>query len=322
MPGFLDDCLPDDWGKAVIARRLGRSFVDTPTILNNLLPNLIGALAITPIDAAPPVFSDGLSIDELEGLDSFSNTAQEIALILRGGSGIGGARPKLMIYERENRWIYKFSKPSDSLDICGLEYASMKLAAAAGINAPDVEIGFLGKRKYLKVRRFDVSKKGRYPLITLNSLLKSELSQDRQFPSYEDIAGIINKYCVNPKKNLQQLYAQMLINGQLNNTDDHLRNFSLINKGNGWELSPAYDIVPSEIMGAYHQLTFNRSGSLPDLSATNEAFGLSESECVAISTKISDTLPLWPSLLSEGGVPDNQITRVGSVFHDAKGLGF
>jgi serine/threonine-protein kinase HipA len=45
--------------------------------------------------------------------------------------------------------------------------------------------------------------------------------------------------------NLRQLWARIVFNILVKNTDDHLRNHSFLLNAGGWELSPAYDINPN-----------------------------------------------------------------------------
>ena len=62
---------------------------------------------------------------------------------------------------------------------------------------------------------------------------------------YRDIADIIRRVSTNPGQDLVSLFKQLLLNVMIVNTDDHLKNFSMIFDGDGWKLSPAFDLVPN-----------------------------------------------------------------------------
>jgi hypothetical protein len=36
FPGFIDDFLPDDWGRKIVARKLKRRFIDQITLMKNM----------------------------------------------------------------------------------------------------------------------------------------------------------------------------------------------------------------------------------------------------------------------------------------------
>ena len=100
----------------------------------------------------------------------------------------------------------------------------------------------------------------------MNSLLKSTYNQeDPTNGSYEDIARCIRDYSCQPDEDLKQLFFQLLLNEAIGNTDDHLRNFSMIKEDSGWRLSPAYDVVPQKGIQAEHAISFNKSFILPKL---------------------------------------------------------
>ena len=64
LPGFIDDCLPDDWGRRIIAHRLKKRFVDTLTILDNIFEGAsIGAVKITPADMGKPIWYEGIEFE-------------------------------------------------------------------------------------------------------------------------------------------------------------------------------------------------------------------------------------------------------------------
>lgn len=290
LPGFIDDALPDAWGRSLIAVSLKSRYLSVEQLLDNIRGSFTGDLLIGKPGLVSPEIND-ISSYNLSGIKDLEDLAdkQWLDMALTGAAGSGGARPKLLTNDR----LIKFNKASDKIDVCEAEHACLELCLNSGLtDTPPSDIIRLGEHKCLSVERFDMSEQGgRYRLLTLNALLKQPgTNQDPYHCRYEDIADIIRKHCVDPDKQLRKLLTLALINHEVKNTDDHLRNFSLINRGDGWALSPAYDIVPSAETGEYHQLTLSGKPylvSLDDHEDAGEALGINSD---SVATKVREGL--------------------------------
>ena len=324
LPGFIDDCLPDAWGKRVIAARLGLRHVDTLTLMDNLTGVPLGDTQIRPMTAPAPVMQSGVSLEKAKALaealwrgdpTEVAVDSDEMELLVMGGSSPGGARPKLLVTHDNKQWLAKFNQHNDTFDTVGAEWASLELARRTGLQVPNTEIHTIGDRRCLLIERFDVSSAGgRHRLLTINAMLKDRHTQeDPYLGRYEDIANIARaEFCIKPRENLKQLLGQVFINSALKNTDDHLRNFSLIHRGGGWQLSPAYDIVPDPSTGAYHQTTFNGNPFLPgieDATTSAKILGLQPSDGNEVKIRFLDALQHWPALLDEAGIDEKWRAR-------------
>jgi len=265
--GFIDDLLPDDWGKKVIARRLGKRFITDLMALDFIGRGAsIGAVKITPVNSEPN-WSLGLPISRVEHiiralfngeLDQLTREEQEAALLVQGGSQVGGARPKMLVLDDDMAYVIKPNQRHDAFDYAALEWASLEVCRLTGIPTAEASLYELNGVRSLLIKRFDVSESaGRFHIVSINSLLKDPDSQmDAMQYSYEDIADCIRKFSWRPREDLQQLFAQMLINQALSNTDDHLRNFSMMQTNKGWQLAPVYDVVPQQFFRAEHACMF------------------------------------------------------------------
>jgi serine/threonine-protein kinase HipA len=60
--------------------------------------------------------------------------------------------------------------------------------------------------------------------------------------SYSDVAAKARAAGIEPCE--QELFRRVLFNCFISNTDDHLRNHAFVRDGDGWRLSPAFDLVP------------------------------------------------------------------------------
>lgn len=320
LPGFIDDCLPDAWGRKVIASRLNQRHVDTLTLLGNLSGVPLGALQITPSSQEAPQLKKGIPFNRIallhdaiyeRKISSKDLSEEDFDMIVLGGSSPGGARPKLLVTYNDKQYLAKFNQSSDDLDNIAMEWASMSVAHAAGIDTAKTTIAKLGTKRCLLVERFDVAPQGgRHHMLTLNAMLKDPHTQeDAHLGSYEDIAATVKSHCQKPRENLKQLLGQMLLNGVLHNTDDHLRNFSLLHNGKAWQLSPAYDIVPHISTGSYHQINFMGKPYLPKLdeaAKAAKAIGLAQDEGKQIADNIYSAMQSWPTLLEQAGAANEE----------------
>jgi serine/threonine-protein kinase HipA len=303
LPGFLDDTLPDDWGRRVVAWRLGVKYVDTITLINNISGSGIGALQWTPVNVeSPPRFCRSPELSALQQLaesiwqgkwEEVAQAPESLQLLWQAGSGVGGARPKALVHYEDVEWLLKFNQSRDDFNHAHIEHRCLEALRQAGAEVPDSRILTVGSREALLVRRFDVTpQQGRYHLMTANALLKNPVSlADADLASYEDIAALIRHHSCRPQQDLEQLLIQMLANGVIHNTDDHLRNFSFVQDEIGWRLSPAYDVVPVKGIGQYHQILFNRNPWLPRLdeaASAAKAFGLGRAQGEKIATRIRE----------------------------------
>ena len=285
VPGFIDELLPDSWGRTLIARALLRAGLSRNPHVADLLqyPSgaLVGCFFCEPFGQQRDLPGDGLHLiqsgqtaDAAYRVDANQGTEEDLQrLSLAGASSPKGARPKFLCVDETGFWLAKLERQSDGYDVLLAEHTALSIAREAGLQAPATRIEPVGQRRVLLVERFDRDPQGnRLHIISANTLLKDAATQmDCQHGAYEQIAGLIRKYSINPRQDLYQLLGQMLLNSALRNTDDHLRNFSFLIDEAGVRLSPAYDIVPTSDIGAYHQLSWNNGVSLPALSQAGEA---------------------------------------------------
>ena len=117
---------------------------------------------------------------------------------------------------------------------------------------------------------------------------------------------------------LEQLARLALFNRAINNTDDHSRNFSLIHDGEGYRLSPAYDLVPSMAVGEYHAASFGYEPNPPRPSRVARAgrmFGLSKPRLRACADEVLAAVGRWREFAEQAGVMDAEVDRIASLFH-------
>ncbi|TVQ36556.1 MAG: type II toxin-antitoxin system HipA family toxin [Wenzhouxiangella sp.] len=321
IPALIDEVLPGRWERAVRQRFwAGRADIDD---LHAVLGDSrsvwrIGAMEILPPDHPQPALSSQVRMADIKGImDEVKRTEAHLdpdlaALArLQAGSSAGGARPKVTI-EHEGAWLAKFSRSDDAFCHPRVEHACLLLAGRAGLEVPESRVETVSGKDLLLVRRFDVSEHGgRRGMVSANALLKDPRQQrDPGHAGYEDVIGCVRRLSSRVEKDLKQLYAQMLFNEAINNRDDHLKNFSFILEPGSVELSPAYDLVPSEAVGAFPQLDFKKRPALP-VPATDEAvgagsaFGLTTAEARQINDRIAAALADIRSVMDEAGLEES-----------------
>ncbi len=72
--------------------------------------------------------------------------------------------------------------------------------------------------------------------------------------AYEDIAGVIDRYSARPAIDKARFLSRLVAYALIGNCDAHLKNFSLLESGDGLRLSPVYDVVNTALYPRYDQL--------------------------------------------------------------------
>ena len=84
----------------------------------------------------PPLSQLPALINAADAVQTNTETAEDLKLLLNEGAPLGGARPKSAVMDNDGTLaIAKFPKPDDVRSITQGEVLAMTLAAKAGINA-------------------------------------------------------------------------------------------------------------------------------------------------------------------------------------------
>ena len=110
-----------------------------------------------------------------------------------------------------------------------------------------------GEAAYI-TRRFDVAPDGskyqQEDLASLSGLTKANGGSDYKYShlSYEECADLIRRYTTAASVELLKFFRLVVFNYLILNDDAHLKNFSLINRGDGeYHLAPAYDLINTSL---------------------------------------------------------------------------
>lgn len=265
VAGCIRDAAPDAWGRRVVLRHLlgtqaaqmDTNYLSELTYLLASGSDRIGALDFQ-LSATNYVARNlqHASLAELlsaaERLEQGQPLNPELDVALLHGSSIGGARPKALIDRDEGKYIGKFSSTTDLYNVVKAEFVAMRLAAHCGLDVAPVKLVQAAGRDVVLIERFDrIAAKGswrRRMLVSALSLLGLDEMMAR-YASYQDLAELIRQHFYQPQKTLRELFARLVFNILIGNSDDHARNHAAFYDGQMFTLSPAYDLCPQARSG-------------------------------------------------------------------------
>lgn len=260
MPNCLRDAAPDAWGRRVIVNRrfdtragvVDMGDLDELTYLLESGSDRVGALdfqisASKYVTRAASVAPLGELLNAAQMVEEGVPLTPELEAALLHGSSIGGARPKALIADGDEKYIAKFSSQTDIYSVVKAEFIAMRLAALVGINVAPVKLVHVAGKDVLLIQRFDRRKRDngweRHAMVSALTLLGLDEMMAR-YASYQELATIIRHRFVDPKPTLRELFSRLTFNILCGNTDDHARNHAAFWNGATLLLTPAYDICP------------------------------------------------------------------------------
>ena len=149
------------------------------------------------------------------------------------------------------------------------EHLTMRLAARCGLEIPACSLLRLadGSLAYV-VRRFDRADDGRKLQVEDFNQLAEQPTKDRYERSAELCARLLKRHASEPVIEAVKLFRQMAFSWAVGNGDLHLKNLSLMTGADGRvRLSPAYDLLDSEIILGADDLALSVGGKKRNLTA-------------------------------------------------------
>lgn len=316
-PGALDDARPDRWGERIIR------FVDRParlSVLEMLLfagDDRFGALGVSvsaqhyiPRHLGPyPQLRDLAQLSAaVEDVQAQAPMTPDIQRLVQPGVTLGGAQPKALLQTGAGPCVIKFSELGDALDTPLIEHASMTLAAQAGIRVAGTAVLPLpprhGRARHaLTIQRFDRAGPYRLHCLSARTLLRAAGLHE----SYGDLATVLLRLG-HPERQVAQreeLFKRMVFNILLDNTDDHERNHSVCLALDGYyDLSPAYDVLPTLQNLGYQALAVGQAGaesSLDNALTGLSEFGLKRPRALELVREVARVVDAWvPHFVAHG----------------------
>ena len=326
--GVLIDAGPDEWGRRQLTKTRRLPPVTHVEFLLAASGEGVGALHFTAdihdaLKPTPPRPFDNLV--HLQHIAADIEAGKEVDRALEPyffhGSGLGGARPKTLIEQDGRHWIAKFGRESDLVDMCKVEYASMRMAREAGIDVPDVEMTETARGPVLLVERFDRAADAQHHLVSVASLInKFDITQfDEAAMSYPGILQLGKRIGSRTEGLAEKIFRRMLFNIGIGNTDDHLRNHAFYKSATESEylLTPGYDIVPNIGLQGSHAIALGAFGNTPsrdNIEAAAHRMGLERQRAVTIAREVLAVTEAWRDFMAAADVTASDIAILERCF--------
>jgi serine/threonine-protein kinase HipA len=332
IPGALRDASPDAWGRRVIQAKLQRPEA-TISEIDYLLSgpddgagNLRFGSTASALPAARPfnrTHQLAALVHAAQKLEEDGRLPHEVLEQLEPGTSMGGARPKVTVEDGHEIWLAKLPERADRLNMQRIEYATLELARACGLNVCGTRLERVGKRDALLLLRFDrqwneaADAYERYGLVSGLTLLDAEDGYTgRERWSYLLLADELRRWSARPDDDRLELFRRMVFNAMVTNNDDHPRNHALVQLGGRWRLSPAYDIVPVPLISqerrdlALEVGTYGRAASLYNILSRSEVFGLDRKTAQAQIDRMRNVVADWRELFALHGVSRQDVDGI------------
>ncbi len=326
--GVLMDAGPDEWGRRQLTKTRQPPPVTPVEFLLAASGEGVGALHFTaelkakpkPVPARP--FENLVHLQRIaDDIESGREVDRSLEPYFYHGSGLGGARPKTLIDHVGRTWIAKFGRDSDLVDMCKVEYVSMRMARAAGIEVPDVVLTDTAHGPVLLVERFDCEARQQHHLISVASLInKFDITQyDEAAMSYPGILQLGKRIGTAGEDLAETVFRRMLFNIAVGNTDDHLRNHAFYKRAGETEyrLTPGYDIVPNTGLQGSHAIALGAFGNSPsreNVEAAVHRMGLETGTARRIAEEILAVTGRWQEYMAEAHVLPADIAVLARCF--------
>jgi serine/threonine-protein kinase HipA len=338
MFGAFSDCAPDRWGRRLIERNeqlrvegtggTGRSFGEMDFLLGarddarqgalRLREQKTGAFLAPTTQGVPPLVDLPALLDAAERLDRDEASVEELRLLLRGGSSLGGARPKAHVVDgKGNLAIAKFPSPEhDEWDVIRWESVALTLAREAGIEVPRAELNLIDGKPVLVLDRFD--RDGAWRVGYVSAMTMLEL-RDGDQASYLDIAAAIEESSPRAGSDLHELWRRIVFGVLISNSDDHLRNHGFLRlSSSGWQLSPAFDLNPDPRPGPVQLSTAidegNHAASIDLAMRVAPLFRLDGPGARKIVAEVTGAVSSWRATAKRAGISAAEIDRMAPAF--------
>jgi serine/threonine-protein kinase HipA len=330
--GAFTDCTPNHWGRRLLDRAqlresgARRRLAEIDYLLGVRDDMRQGALrfraAGTDLFLAPeqsrippPVELPPL-LDASARLECDQDTDDDVRLLLRGGSSLGGAHPKAHVIVADGEAaIAKFPSVTDDRDVGAWEAVTHELARRAGITVPAAALHRIDGRSVFIVERFDRTGPRRLGYASAMTMLEASEGERR---SYLEIAEVIEAVSSHAIEDLRQLWTRIAFTILVSNTDDHLRNHGFLKTVTaGWELAPAFDVnpnplaVPDDFATAINDESERTIRLLIDVA---DYFRLTPDDATAILDTVATATSQWQAVAQAFGLTKPEIDMMSPAF--------
>lgn len=335
--GCFSDTLPDRWGRRLIDLRAS---LETEGKASHTLSDwdylkgvedemrMGGFRFQDPIDGSFISSTPSYSVPPAIHIDELLQAAKEIEKseykhlepekkwvqrLFQPGSSMGGARSKACVQSGGQLYLAKFPSINDDINVSQWEHFAHLMAKECGITVAETQVIKAGTgQDILLSKRFDRTEDNKriHMASSLTVLGLTDGDGQRNGKGYLDIVDFIISGGGNHiEANLEELYKRVVFNICIGNTDDHFRNHAFLLGKDGWELSPAYDMNPTNSMFQALLIDANTNeSSLNHLYNAHELYMLDETTARGIIMDVTRNMKYWESMAEDIGLPRREIT--------------
>lgn len=239
--------------------------------------------------------------------------------LFQPGSSMGGARPKACVQSGGQLYLAKFPSINDDINVSRWEHFAHLMAKECGITVAETKVIKAGTgQDVLLAKRFDRTEDNKriHMASSLTLLGLTDGDGQRTGKGYLDIVDfIISGGGSHIEVNLVELYKRVAFNICIGNTDDHFRNHAFLLGKEGWELSPAYDMNPTNSM--FQALLIDaktNDSSLNRLYNAHEHYMLDDTTARGIIMDVTMNMKHWENMAEDIGLPRREITYFTNRF--------
>jgi serine/threonine-protein kinase HipA len=230
--------------------------------------------------------------------------------LISPGASMGGARPKALIDIAGEQWVIKFSD-GDPADTPLIEHAAMTLAQKAGIRTAQTMPVRLTHGHAVAIKRFD--RNGGLRLHSLSACVALRAASERF--GYPELAQLLRRRGVTDGDayvaQMREVFRRMVFNILLDNTDDHEKNHALLmTDAQQYELSPAFDVLPSGQALGFQQMRVGEQegdSTIANALSLSPMYGLAKNEAVKEVQAVAQTIDGWKQHFMACGVTRGDI---------------
>lgn len=253
---------------------------------------------------------DTLAKEFLEGGNAVSGVQRKLSLAV--SKETKGAR--LTLLEIPSGYIAKTTDP----EIPFLpEYEQTTMLMAQECQIPVVLHGLVAlddeKTVYLS-KRIDRDGKRKIPMEDFCQL-SGKLTEYKYQGSYESCyRKILRPYSSMTTLDTIRFFNLILFSYLVGNTDMHLKNFSLYDNGQGYRLTPAYDLVPAELLVGQKEMALTVNGKRKELTQRDflvfaQNMDIPEGLTRNLLLRMERQARRWEGVLSTSPLPERERKR-------------
>ncbi len=331
LPPFFSNLLPERVLRDYVVKRLKIHHDHEFEILMALGASLPGAVRALPADELPQAainYRPGTTHaapDKTPIKFSLGGSQLKFSMIERGG--------RFTLADGNDEWIVKPPHPTHP-DVPANEYTMMLLAAAAGIQTPEVKLvklddvdlsGIKGlsipqwETWAYAIKRYDRTAEGRVHVEDFAQVFNVYGDQEYKATNYDTVGRLIFDLFPNRFEQLAEFIRRLVVNILIGNGDAHLKNWSVIYQDKVTpQLSPAYDLMSTIHYVQNDRLALNLSGEKRFESIDESHLDRLARRMEAPSKFVLDTVKetvatarkAWPGMIRELGLPENMRDRL------------